>query len=75
VVSWIWAASVGATPIVAALCRNRGLCRHAGRKASIEGTVRDRSAAIPVVDPTAAGELLYLEVLGTPELDLRCPGA
>lgn len=77
--SWIWAVLVGVTPIIAALCRNLGLCRHAVRRASIERTVRDRTGVIRIVDRTAEGGLLYIKVLpsteGAPELDLRCAGA
>lgn len=77
--SWIWAVRVGVTPIIAALCRNLGLSRHALRRASIERTVRDRTGVIRIADRTAAGGLLSVEVLpcpeGAPEPDLRCAGA
>ena len=77
--SWIWAVVVGATLIVAAVCRNLGLCRHALRRASIERTVRDRTGVIRIADRTAAGGLLSVEVLPCPagarELDLRCTRA
>jgi hypothetical protein len=78
-VSWIWAMLLGVTPIIAALCRNPGLCRHALRRASIERAVRDRTGVIRIADPTAEGGLLSVEVLpcpeGAPEPDLRCAGA
>jgi hypothetical protein len=78
-VSWIWAMLLGVTPIIAALCRNLGLCRHALRRASIERTVRDRTGVIRIADPTAEGGLLPVEVppspKGAPGPDLRCAGA
>jgi hypothetical protein len=78
VVSWIWA--VGATPIFAALCRDLvSLCRHVVRRASIERIVRNRTGMFRIVDRTAEGDVLSIEVLpsaeGESELDLRSAGA
>lgn len=73
--SWPWVVLVG-MPIVTALCRDLvSLRRHALRRESIERIVRDRTGVIRVVDSTAEGEILAIEVLpaseGTPGLDPR----
>jgi hypothetical protein len=79
-VSWMWAVLVGITPIIAAICRELvSLCRHVVRRASVERIVRDRTDLIRIVDRTAEGDVLEIEVLpsseGTPGLDLRSAGA
>ena len=76
----MWALLVGVTPIIAAVCRDLvSLCRHVVRGASIERIVRDRTGVIRIVDRTAEGDVLEIEVLpsseGAPGLDLRSAGA
>ncbi len=77
---WLWAVLVGVTPIVVALCRELvSLRRHAVRRASIERMVRDSIGIIRLVDRTAEGDVLEIEVLPTsesaPGLSLRSAGA
>jgi hypothetical protein len=72
----MWAVLVGGMPIIAAVCRDLVLlCRHAVRRASIERMVRDRTGVIRIVDRTAEGDVLDIEVLpfseGASGLDLR----
>jgi hypothetical protein len=76
----MWAVLVGLTPIIAAVCRDLvTLCRHVVRRASIERIVRDRTDLIRIVDRTAEGDVLEIEVLpsseGTPGVGLRSAGA
>ena len=75
----IWAVWVGVTLIIAALCRNVGVCRYALRRTSIDGPARDRTSVIQTGDRTAEGGVPCVEVLpsteGTPDLGLRCAGA
>lgn len=79
-VSWMWAVLVGGvTPIIAALCRNLVLLwGDSLRRASIERIIRDRTGAIRIVDHTAEGDVLEIEVLpsheGEPGPDLRSEG-
>lgn len=62
--SWLWAALVGGTPIITTLCRDLvTLCRHTVRRASIERIVRDHTGVIRIVDRTAEGDVLHIEVL------------
>jgi hypothetical protein len=59
---------VGVTPIITALCRDLvSLCRHAIRRASIERILRDRTTLIRIVDRTADGDVLEIEVLRSNE--------
>jgi hypothetical protein len=60
----MWAVLVGSTPIIAAVCRELvSLCRHVVRRASVERIVRDRTGVIRIVDRTAEGDVLEIEVL------------
>ena len=78
--SWMCAVLVGITPIIAAVCRELvSLCCHVVRRASVERIVRDRTGVIRIVDRTAEGDVLEIEVLpsseGAPGLALRSAGA
>lgn len=76
-VSWMWVVLVGVVmPIIAALCRDLvSLWGDAVQRASIERTVRDCTGVIRIVDHTAEGDVLEIEVLlsheGEPGPDLR----
>jgi hypothetical protein len=79
-VSWMWAALPMVTPSIAAMCGDLvSLCRHVVRRASIERIVRDRTGVIRIVDRTAEGDVLEIEVLptseGMPGLDGRSAGS
>jgi hypothetical protein len=75
-VSWTWVVLAGVPPIIVVLCRELvSLCRHAVQRASIERIVRDSTGVIRIVDRTAAGDILEVEVLpsheAAPGFDLR----
>lgn len=77
--SWLSAVLVGVTPVIAALCRDlMSLRRHAVRRASIERIIRDSTGVIRIVDRTATGDVLEIEVLPSNEgpsgVDLRSAG-
>lgn len=79
-VSWMWAVLVGVTPSIIALCRDLvSLCRHAIRRASIGRIVRDHTDVIRIVDRTAEGDVLEIEIRPSaervPGLDLRSAGS
>ncbi|MGH3875362.1 MAG: hypothetical protein ACRDSR_28350 [Pseudonocardiaceae bacterium] len=78
--SWMWAVLAMVIPIIAAVCRDLvSLCLHVVRRASIERVVRDRTGVIRIVDRTAEGDVLEIEVLpsgdGASGLDLRSAGS
>lgn len=77
--SWTWTMLV-VTPIIAALCRDlMSLWRRVVWRASIERMVRDRTGVIRIVDRTAEGDVLEIDVLppdeGATRRDLRSTGA
>ena len=74
----MWAVVV--TSLIVALCQELvSLCRSIFRRASIERIVRDSSGVIRIVDRTAQGDVLEIEVLPCNEKasgpDLRSEGA
>ena len=78
--SWMWAVLVGVTPVIAVLCRNLvSLCHDTVRRASVERIVRDSTGMIRIVDRTAEGDVLDIEVLpsneGAPGSAVRAEGA
>lgn len=66
--SWTWAVLVGVTPILVAVCRDlTSLYCHVVRRASVERIVRECTGAIRIVDRTAEGDVLEIEVLPSGE--------
>ena len=75
-VSWTWVVLVGVTPSIASLCRDLvSLYRQAVRRASIEHIIQNRIGVIRIMDRTAEGDVLEIEVQPSveqaPEPDLR----
>lgn len=78
--SWTWVVLAGITPIIAALSRQLvSLWGDAVRRASIERLGRDCAGVIRIVDHTAGGDLLEIELLpshdGEPGPGRRSAGA
>jgi hypothetical protein len=75
-VSWMWAVLMGSMPIITAVCRDLvSLYNHCVRRVSIGRMVRDCPGVVRIVDRTAEGDVLDIEVLPSneraPGLDLR----